>query len=182
MSKKHFEDHCSPYDPYSKVLLGWIDPIEVTDSLSDQAITDFMSTDRVYKLWSKPNEYFLVSNHVGTLQASFWEQTFPGQGLLIWHVDPTGDNMLYQHHKKVDVESAHGLYDHLGEPSQSPNDSTGKDTLDVSVEYYGVPTCFFNVSTKTDFNGTTNPSSDAYVYSPGHGFPDDYKQTAATGA
>jgi hypothetical protein len=176
MSSEHFEDRCSPFDPYSKAKLGWINPIEVTDSLSDQAITDFMSTGAVFKLSHKPNEYFLVSNQRGTHPLSYWEYWFPGKGLLIWHVDTTGSNMFAYSHKLVDIEAAHGMYDNLGHANQTRNDSTGMDTLDAGYSA-GVPTCFFNNSTKTAFNDTSNPTTDGYIYASELG---KWKQTVLT--
>jgi hypothetical protein len=180
MSTENFSAGPSPYDPYSRAKLGWINPIEVTDSLSDQAITGYMSSDsgQAYELMHSPREYFLVSNHkLSPPFASPWEEGFPGRGLLIWHVDTTGNNLHHVDHKLVDVEAAHGLYDNLGQENESPNDSTGKDSLDLYS--LGVPTCFFNDSTKTAFNDTTNPTTDGYVcYDTLYG---KWKQTVLTG-
>lgn len=172
MSKQHFGSTCSPFDPYSKARLGWIDPIEVSDSLSDQAITDFMSTGGVYKLWHDPHEYFLVSNHKrDPPNTSPWELGFPGKGLLIWHVDTTGSNTLDDMHKLVDLEAADGLY--LG---GDPDDSLGIDSLDWGrIGYYW---CFWNSTTKQAFDETSNPTSDGYVYDSQLGV---WKQTVLTG-
>jgi len=167
----------SPYDPYSRAKLGWIDPIEVTDSLSDQAIAGYMSSGsgQAYELMHNPQEYFLVSNHkLDAPFASQWEDGFPGKGLLIWHIDTTG-NIYHLDHKLVDVETADGLYDTA---TGNPNDSTGVDSIDVynKIGYYW---CFFNNTTKQAFNNTSNPTTDGYVcYDTTNG---KWKQTISTG-
>jgi hypothetical protein len=182
MTNKHFGNTCSPFDPYSRIQLGWIDPIDVLDSLSNQAITDYMSTGEVYKLWHRSSEYFLVSNHNKYFEPSPWELDFPGKGLLIWHVDSTGsysqDNDDYIYHKLVDVEAADGLWEFDEElEAWVENDSTGRDSLDI-VDTTGYEWCFFNSATKQAFNDTSNPTSDGYVYVPSQ---EIWKQTAPTG-
>ena len=176
MSERNFPLGCSPYGPYSRAKLGWIDPIDVTDSLSDQTITDYMSTGNVFRLNFTPHEYFLVGNHKKAYpNTSRWEEKFPGQGLLIWHVDTTGDNCI-NYHKTVDLETADGLYDSLG---GDPNDSTGLDSLDTdplnNIGYYW---CFFNNTTSQAFNDTSNPTTDGYKVI--H-LPNLWKQTVPTG-
>jgi hypothetical protein len=103
-------DVCSPYDPYSRAKLGWLDPIEVTDSLSDTPIPGYMLTGQAYKVMHNPQEYFFVSNHkLRPPNLSWEEEAFPGKGLLIWHIDTTGDSRYHVDHKLVDVETADGL-------------------------------------------------------------------------
>jgi hypothetical protein len=176
MSVEHFEDRCSPFDPYSKEKLGWINPIIVSGSLPDQEITDYMSTGEVYKLTNTTHEYFLVSNQKNLASPSSWEEKFPGQGLLIWHVDTTGSNLFSPmptySHKLVDVETTDGLFDTL----ENEDDSTGADLMDYG--FYGYYECFFNDSTKQAFTPTSNPNTNGYTYDSEFGY---WKQTVQTG-
>jgi hypothetical protein len=172
----------SPYDPYSRAKLGWIDPIKVTDSLSDQVIAGYMSngSGQAYELMHNPQEYFLVSNHkLNPPFASPWEQGFPGKGLLIWHIDTTGD-IHHVDHKLVDVETADGLWDSVLTEHPMRNDSTGQDSIDADTANIGYYWCFFNNTTKQAFNDTSNPTTDGYVrYDTTNG--KKWKQTVPTG-
>ncbi|HID28117.1 MAG TPA: M6 family metalloprotease domain-containing protein [Methanosarcinales archaeon] len=149
-------DGYSPYRPthmcaWSKIQLGWINPIVVTNNLEKQVIHNIEKKPMVYKLWtngSPENEYFLVSNR----QPIGFDDQLNGSGLLIWHVDEsvtTQNNN--ESHKLVDLEEADGL-----------------NQLDIPIDlvnrtaYLGDAGDFFNRANNPTFNGTSNPNSDDY--------------------
>ncbi len=186
-----------PLDPWSRNKLGWVTPIEVTAPLYQQSIPDYLTTGTVYKMTIDSNQYFLVTNHKGAgpppppdtscneppcpsgIDPGYWERKLPagpaGGGLMIWHIDTTFEPQTYPK-KLIDPELAHGLYNFVNyEPDTlHPNDSTGKDSLDIrGTKPNGSPfgysysstisgSCWWNQGTKINFDGKSNPSSDGY--------------------
>ncbi|MAE70068.1 MAG: hypothetical protein CME06_06325 [Gemmatimonadetes bacterium] len=77
------------FDPWSKVWLGWVDPIviEQTDILNNPFdVPRVEDHDVIYKLTTATapaHEFFLVENR----QKVLFDEHIPGDGLLIWHVD-----------------------------------------------------------------------------------------------
>lgn len=104
------------FDPFSKIFLGWIDPIEVTPADGVQTITlppvnTGDSNNTVVKMevpGSNGTEYFLFENmqQVG-FNKGIGVQGAEAKGLVVWHVD---ENVLsmYQTHGTVinNVENA----------------------------------------------------------------------------
>ncbi len=187
-----------PFDPNNRIQLGWATPTEITAPLYQQTIPDYLTTGTVYKLTIKatrPTEYFLVTNHRGVDpdadERGRWEGNFAGHGLVIWHVDSSGEAKRF-YHKLIDIEAAHGLwnFDTLCHAT-TENPVSGKDSLDCArciqppnpsapCIRYGYSTsrvqsgrCFWNPSTKINFDGLSNPSSDGYTDSTflGPGWP-----------
>ncbi len=176
----------APFDPWSRIRLGWVSPIEVTTPLYGQSIPDFHTTGTVYKLSKDLREYFLVTNHRGVdpffEQRAYWEAKFKGYGLMMWHVDTMGCGQgcgLERSFRLIDPELAFGMYDtvydavNCGLDSHRPNPVSGLDSLDIGWALfngcgYTMPdimseTFFWNDSTgKTAFNDLSNPSSMGY--------------------
>jgi len=75
---------CPPnYSALEKILLGWLEPIELT---KDTVITDMKPTaegGEVYMIKHTDDEYYLLENRMW----KGWDTSLPGQGLLIWHVN-----------------------------------------------------------------------------------------------
>ncbi len=93
-------------------------------------------------------------------------KTSPRGGLLIWHVDTA---RCYNFNEKVvDLELAHGLWNWNVSActTTTPNSVYGMDSLDLTCTYasptFASATCWWNDSTKTNFDGVSNPTSDAY--------------------
>ncbi|UCG69375.1 MAG: M6 family metalloprotease domain-containing protein [Thermoplasmata archaeon] len=97
---------------WSKIMLGWIEPIIVTSdvSLSAIEIPPVENNTIVYKMWAhesstNTSEYFLITNR----QKIGYDNALPGEGILIWHVD---DSVTTQNddetHYLVDLEEADG--------------------------------------------------------------------------
>ncbi|HXF49828.1 MAG TPA: hypothetical protein VNL73_10465 [Verrucomicrobiae bacterium] len=170
-----------PIDPYHRIKLGWATATEVTAPRYVETIPDYLTTGTIYKVSKSSGEYFLVTNHRGVNpfsdQRGKWEEFFKGYGLLIWHIDTTG-NTRVRSNKLIDVELAHGLWNldtlcrRVGADTL-PNPVYGRDSLDcakiINKFYYGYQpnevqsgTCFWNGSPKATFDGLSNPSSDGY--------------------
>ncbi|MBN1999773.1 hypothetical protein JW935_19615, partial [candidate division KSB1 bacterium] len=146
---------------------GWIIPIDVS-TLLDQDILDMQTEEELYKLASSSaTEYFLVSNHQ---KLSAWEDYWPGNGLLIWHIREAS-SMNDRRRKKIDIEAAHGLYNWSFTPDTTrgtANAESGLDSLDIRGIYpsderhNGSASCLFNGETTQHFYHASNPSSKFY--------------------
>lgn len=175
MGNDHFENRCSPYDPYSRAKLGWVEPTVVSGTLTDQPIADHMSTGEVYQLYCPgyTSHYFLVSNHYKLPEPDYWEAYFPGRGLLIWHITPEGDNTTLGEIREVDVEGADSLFDYTQTPPV-PDDSMGMDSIDLGC--LGKYHTFWNENTQIDFDDNSNPNTRDYIKQ-----DSIFKQTLYTG-
>jgi len=74
------------FDAWSKIFLGFVDPIIVESNLRQAAIPRAESNPVVYALRENPDnftEYWLVENR----RRIGFDSTLPGEGLLIYHVD-----------------------------------------------------------------------------------------------
>ncbi len=77
---------------WCKIELGWLDPIEITESVNDQPIGNVEEYGEIYKLsldGLSPDEYLLVENR----QLIGSDAGLPGSGLLIWHIGYEGNNV-----------------------------------------------------------------------------------------
>ena len=104
-------------DAWSKSLLGWVSPIQVSTSSSIQ-ITRVEDNSVVYQILDNPNnvndwisgigkgEYFLVENR----QKTGFDVALPGEGLLIWHIDESVTNNNDKTHKLVNLEESDGKF------------------------------------------------------------------------
>ena len=97
-------------DAWSKVYLGFVEPVVVSRNLEGAQLPRVESAPVIYKLWKDglPGaEYFLVENR----QQVGFDQSLPGAGLLIYHVD---DNSTFHNvdvdHYHVALEQADGLF------------------------------------------------------------------------
>lgn len=76
---------CPPnFTSLEKMLLGWMEPIELTEATS---IRDLKSIDNQGETYivhqdGAPNHYLLIENR----QLTGWDAGLPGQGLVIWDV------------------------------------------------------------------------------------------------
>jgi len=150
---------CHP-TAWSKILLGWVDPIEITENTRDITIRNVEEYPDIFKI-TLPNsggrQYFLIENkaRVG------FDSYLPHGGLLIWHIDEAklyegiGDGFTRMDqntvntdpdHKGVDLEEASGAQE-LDDPSDHNNG-------DRSDPWY---------NSKNGFNPTSNPNTDTYA-------------------
>jgi hypothetical protein len=94
--------------PWTKIQLGWLDPIEITENGTYEA-TPSLTTEKVYKISSlyPSGEYLLIENR----QPLKWDSELKGGGgIVIWSIDDTIDgNSAFG--QQVVVMQADGLFD-----------------------------------------------------------------------
>ncbi|MEW6272066.1 MAG: M6 family metalloprotease domain-containing protein [Thermodesulfobacteriota bacterium] len=101
---------------WSKLTLGWVDPI-VVDRTQRVTLPSVARSAQVVKIYAKgpeePWEYFLIENR----EQRGADRRIPGPGLLIWHVDErltsyrgSQDDVK---HKRVDLLTADSWPSHL---------------------------------------------------------------------
>ncbi|MDN5853548.1 MAG: M6 family metalloprotease domain-containing protein, partial [Actinomycetia bacterium] len=126
---------------------GWVDVAnQATDA--ELTIADVKSGRKVHRLWKdgvQANEYFLVENRM----QDGYDDSLPGEGLLIWHIDDAVDSNRDERHFKVGLLQADGLRDL----------ETGADRGDGGDSYPGT-------SGNSAFADMTTPSSKSYAGSP----------------
>ncbi len=136
---------------WSKEVLGWIEPITVSDKLSDVAIPNVEENrDAVYRIWADEpdgDEYFLIENR----QKIGFDRFLFEAGILIWHVDKSILQRGYgvnnnEKHKGVDLEEADGQND-----------------LDFRLNRGDAGDPFPGASNNRLFNDATQPNSRSYL-------------------
>ncbi len=127
---------CLP-SAFSKVELGWVQPIVVDIPMIDQEIPSVWDNPIIYKLsiGDSNGEYFLVENR----QRQGFDSTLPGSGLLIWHVDEGAPDNSDDLHRMVDLEEA--------------DEKNGDHPLDATDPWF---------DNKDGFHPTSEPNSNAY--------------------
>jgi M6 family metalloprotease-like protein len=72
---------------WSKYVLGWIDPVPVSEKLTNEVIGPAGTNDDVYLFYPDnqidSQEYYLIENR----QLIGFDAGLPGTGLAIWHID-----------------------------------------------------------------------------------------------
>ncbi len=129
-------------NPYLRNMAGWMSYTSLNSIAGGSQVTVTAGSLGAY-CWtgSNANEYFLVEN---IRRTGRWA-TLPAEGLIVWHIDTTGNNnhnqMTASQHFIVSVEQADGRY-HL---ERNTNSGDSKDL------YYS--------GNKTLFDNTTTPNS-----------------------
>ncbi len=99
------------FDAWCKYFLGWIDPVEITESVRDYEFEESFTSGFVAKLWRDGNyygpEYFLIENR----QKKGFDKYIPGEGLMIYHIDETNWGNDDEYNYLVALEQADGEYD-----------------------------------------------------------------------
>ena len=134
---------------WCKSTQGWINVVAQTSNAT-VTITDVKSGRTAYRLWKDGgggNEYFLVENR----QQAGFDESLPGQGLLIWHIDEAISSNTNESHYKVALMQADGQQ-HLENntnrgdqgdpfPGSSGNSSFTQTSTPDSKSYAGSNTC-----------------------------------------
>lgn len=104
------------FSAWSKEQLGWIRPLDITDSYQEFSLRSAHEFPDAYKIrTANPDEYFLLENR----QQAGIDSELSGHGLAIWHIN-TKKTSLYPTYntvnadadnKGVDLEEADGRYD-----------------------------------------------------------------------
>ena len=145
------EDGPNPMTVYSRMEVGWLKAAnrleDVTEDRMDVSIHDINSSKgKAYKIPvpGSSSEYFLVANRQNTHSesgttppvGSYYDDLAETSGLAIWHVDENAqhedlDAVEFEQHKRVDLESADGLFSDKGYPLGTSRDAVaGGDNLD----------------------------------------------------
>ncbi|UCH09953.1 MAG: M6 family metalloprotease domain-containing protein [Fidelibacterota bacterium] len=142
-------------DAWSRALMGFAAPVNVTTDLISQSVSPVEIFPVMYQLWTDNlpgNEYFLVEHRMLT----GYDQYLPGQGLLIYHVD---ENVDWQHTQNENEwypgYTTEGHYLVALEQADGEYDLEHKDWADSGDPFPG------NVL-KSAFSNITSPSSLAY--------------------
>jgi len=107
------------HNAFSKFMLDWLQPTNVVDSLLDYTLKATAEYPEAVMVMPGVNnstpykEYFMVQNRYRVLN----DTNYPGDGLLIWHIDATpdssGNNFEYDNsyasHKLLRLMEADGL-------------------------------------------------------------------------
>lgn len=71
-------------DAWSRIKMGWVSPITITDTALYTLPYSVVDSDMVFKvLTSRSNEYFLLENR----QKKGFDSYLPSKGLAIWHIN-----------------------------------------------------------------------------------------------
>jgi len=74
------------YTSYERMVLGWLDPIELNEGeVQVDGLRPLSEDGDAYIIYNdgNPNEYYMLENR----QLTGWDAALPGRGLLILHVD-----------------------------------------------------------------------------------------------
>lgn len=75
---------CPPnYSPLEKMLLGWLDPVELKEPSSITGLKTVDDGGEVYQVKHTDSEYLLLENR----QWKGWDLGNPGKGLVVYHVN-----------------------------------------------------------------------------------------------
>lgn len=103
------------YSAFERAELGWLDYIDLNPlEASPVHIPVLSETNIAYRISnpdSEKDDYFVLE----TRKQLGWDQTLPGHGLLVWHIDPD-ENIWYKNlvnvdgtHQRVDLIEADGI-------------------------------------------------------------------------
>ena len=168
-------DGPNPFCAWSLGQLGWLgvnnQQLEVLSADQDDAIfADVNTGGAVYLLPAlAPAEHFFLVEF-RSRQHSYYERNLPGEGLLIWRINPARNSNNAEINKQVDLVCADGLFGDAGFPlGRKPSPFSGRDNLDFwahdgryRTEFggnLGDATDVFDGEQFTDFWAASNPAS-----------------------
>ncbi|KAF2201430.1 M6 metalloprotease [Delitschia confertaspora ATCC 74209] len=131
---------------WCKANQGWIDVVNETENHQNISLRDVKSEYKAHRLWkdgdASSSEYFLVENR----QLTGYDESLPGAGLLVWHIDDGVYGNSDENHPMVGLVQADGLAELASRISDAG------DAGDV----------FPGVANNTTFNSISNPNSKSY--------------------
>ena len=152
-------DGPNPFCAWSLGQLGWLGVNNqqlnvLREDRDDVVFADINAGGDVYLLPAPaPAEhFFLVAFR--SRQHSYYERNLPGEGLLIWRVNPTRYSNNEEAVKLVDLVCADGLFRDAGFPlGRKPAPFSGRDNLDFWAH---------DVRYRTDFGGNLGDATDVF--------------------
>jgi M6 family metalloprotease-like protein len=162
---------------WSKYVLGWIDPVTVSESLANRAIAPAGAVDDVYLFYPDnqitSQEYYLIENR----QLVGFDAGLPGTGLAIWHVDDTKATSNNRDNSKECLPSADCTDTHY---RVALVQADGYWDLEVAYNRGDSGDLFPGTSQNSAFSGATDPGSWLYDGSASHVSITDIVQTDET--
>jgi len=169
----------NPFCAWSLGQLGWLgvnnQQLKVlSEDRDDMVFADVNAGGDVYLLPAPaPAEHFFLVEF-RSRQHSYYERNLPGEGLLIWRINPNRNSNNMEAIKQVDLVCADGLFGDAGFPlGRKPSPFNGRDNLDFWAhdERYrtdfggnlGDATDVFDGEQFTDFWAASNPASTAGI-------------------
>ena len=168
-------DGPNPFCAWSLGQLGWLgvnnQQLKVLNEDQDDVVfADVNAGGDVYLLpASAPAEHFFLVEF-RSRQHSYYERNLPGEGLLIWRINPNRNGNNMEAIKQVDLVCADGLFSDAGFPlGRTPAPFRGRDNLDFWAHddryrtdfggNLGDATDMFDGEQFTDFWAASNPAS-----------------------
>ena len=165
----------NPFCAWSLGQLGWLgvnnQQLKVlSEDQDDVVFADVNAGGDVYLLPAHaPAEHFFLVEF-RSRQHSYYERNLPGEGLLIWRINPNRYNNNVETNKQVDLVCADGLFRDAGFPlGRTPAPFSGRDNLDFWAHderyrtnfggNFGDATDVFDGEQFTDFWAASNPAS-----------------------
>ena len=76
--------HPCGYSAHERMFMGWLKPTELKDPITIENMGALANTQEAYIIYSDndPNEYYMVENR----QPIGWDESLPGNGILVFHV------------------------------------------------------------------------------------------------
>ncbi|MCY3667088.1 MAG: M6 family metalloprotease domain-containing protein [Gemmatimonadetes bacterium] len=165
----------NPFCAWSLGQLGWLgvnnQQLKVlSEDQDDVVFADVNAGGDVYLLpASAPAEHFFLVEF-RSRQHSYYERNLPGEGLLIWRINPNRNGNNMEAIKQVDLVCADGLFRDAGFPlGRTPAPFSGRDNLDFWAHddryrtdfggNLGDATDVFDGEQFTDFWAASNPAS-----------------------
>ena len=156
----HGNDGPNPFMAWTRVKFGWADIVDLQQTRIDLQLEDVTLNGKVARVRLPSGDLFLIENRQ---RESYYDRNIPGEGLLIWHVDP-------RQLVSVDLEAADGRWTDAGYPlGRRADKDAGADNLDFwahDVDYaalhagnLGDGTDPFDGDRFVRFGPETNPAS-----------------------
>jgi len=150
---------------WSKYMLGWVDPVQVSTKLTDETIGPAAAYADVYQFFpdnqTNSKEYYLIENR----QRIGFDAGLPGTGLAIWHID---ENMAsyYNYDNKYECTDPGNCADSHYRVALVQAD--GYWDLEIGYNRGDSGDLYPGSSGNTDFSSTTDPDNLLYDGSPSH--------------
>lgn len=77
--------HPCGYSAHERMFMGWLEPVELTESATITAIPALADEAKAYLLRNDghPDEFYVIENR----QQKGWDASLPGNGLMVFHID-----------------------------------------------------------------------------------------------
>ena len=139
---------------WCKLQLGWIEPVVISQNISNVSISDFASSGTVLKVWEDDyfaSRYFLIENR----QKIGFDSSIRGEGLLVYHID---ENQNYG----LNAMSGGSVNDNVSHKLVDIEEADGNDDLDLEHNRGDSGDTFPGDNNNRTFNSSSYPSSNNY--------------------